>query len=207
MASASPRVTKRRGETRARLLAAAMEVFAEMGFGRASVEDVCTRAGYTRGAFYSNFVSLDELFLEMWRQRTEAAHAAAAAAVDAAFEDPVGSLEDGVDRLLALTPVEDAWYRVQAEFTAHALRTPGLREVMAAREARIAELLVRVLTRAVEHVGRHIPDPDAFAAALIAVHEGTAIQCLVEPRSKVVRARRRALFLAVVNAYTEEADQ
>ena len=56
-----PRVTKRRAETRQRLLDAALLVFAEDGFGRVSVEDVCERAGYTRGAFYSNFSSLDEV--------------------------------------------------------------------------------------------------------------------------------------------------
>jgi len=197
------RVTKRRGETRRRLLDAALEVFAETGFGRASVEDVCSRAGYTRGAFYSNFVSLDELFLLMWQERTDAFIQAAEAAVDAAERDPVGSLEEGVDRLLDVAVVDDAWFRVQAEFTAHALRTPGLRDVMAAREQRISELLMRVLDRAVEHVGRRIPDREAFADALVAVHEGTAIQCVVEPESRVVRARRRALVLAVVHAYTE----
>lgn len=197
------RVTKRRGQTRRRLLDAAMEVFAESGFGRASVEEVCGRAGYTRGAFYSNFVSLDELFLLMWQERTDAFIEAAEAAVDAAERDPVGSLEEGVERLLDVAVVDDAWFRVQAEFTAHALRTPGLRDVMAARERRISELLMRVLDRAVEHVGRRIPDREAFADALVAVHEGTAIQCLVEPGSRVVRGRRRALFLAVVHAYTE----
>jgi AcrR family transcriptional regulator len=197
------RVTKRRGETRRRLLDAAMEVFAEAGFGRASVEDVCSRAGYTRGAFYSNFVSLDELFLLMWQERTDAFIGAAEAAVDAAERNPVGSLEEGVDRLLDVAVVDDAWFRVQAEFTAHALRTPGLRDVRAAREQRISELLMRVLDRAVEQVGRRIPDREAFADALVAVHEGTAIQCVVEPESRVVRARRRALVLAVVHAYTE----
>ena len=197
------RVTKRRGETRRRLLDAAMEVFAETGFGRASVEDVCSRAGYTRGAFYSNFVSLDELFLLMWQERTDAFIQAAEAAVDAAERDPVRSLEEGVDRLLNVAVVDDAWFRVQAEFTAHALRTPGLRDAMAAREQRISELLMRVLDRAVEHVGRRIPDREAFADALVAVHEGTAIQCVIEPESRVVRERRRALVLAVVHAYTE----
>lgn len=198
------RVTKRRGETRSRMLAAAMEVFAEQGFGRSSVEDVCTRAGYTRGAFYSNFASLDELFLAMWQERSDALIAAAEAAVAAAPERSVQTLEAGVDRLLEIAIVDDAWVRIESEFTAHALRTPGLREVMAEREARIAELLLRVLDRGLEHLGRRIVDRDAFAAALVAVHDGTAVQVLLEPRSRKVRARRRALFLTVVHAFTEE---
>src|SRR3954469_20501848 len=57
--------TRRREATRQRLLDAAAEVFAEVGLDAASVEAVCERAGFTRGAFYSNFESKDELFLEL----------------------------------------------------------------------------------------------------------------------------------------------
>jgi len=47
--------TRSRENTRARLLEAAAQVFAEAGLDGASVEAVCERAGFTRGAFYSNF--------------------------------------------------------------------------------------------------------------------------------------------------------
>ena len=55
--------TRSRENTRARLLEAAAQVFAEVGLDGASVEAVCERAGFTRGAFFSNFESKDELFL------------------------------------------------------------------------------------------------------------------------------------------------
>lgn len=58
-------VTRRRENTRARLLDAAAQVFAEVGLEGASVEAICERAGFTRGAFYSNFESKDELFLKL----------------------------------------------------------------------------------------------------------------------------------------------
>ena len=178
-------------------------MFAERGFGRTSVEDVCARAGYTRGAFYSNFGSLDELFLAMWEQRTEALLRAASDALEAAAQERVTSLEEGIDRFLAVVAVDDRWYRIEAEFTAHALRVPGLREVMAEREGRIARMLLPYLDRALAQVGRRIIDREAFAAALVAVHDGTAVQCLIEPNAALAHARRRQLFLAVVHAYTE----
>jgi AcrR family transcriptional regulator len=197
------RVTKRRAETRQRLLDAAMEAFAEEGFGRVSVEDVCARAGYTRGAFYSNFVSLDEMFLAMWEQRTQAMLRHAAEALEASAREPVASLEEGIDQLLEVAAIDEDWYRVQAEFTAHALRVPGLRGVLADREAGIAELLVPFLERALAQMGRRTVDRDAFAAALVAAHEGSALQVLLEPDNPVARERRRGLFLAVVDSYTE----
>lgn len=60
-----PPSPRSRESTRARLLDAAAEVFAEVGLGEASVERICERAGFTRGAFYSNFASKDEMFLEL----------------------------------------------------------------------------------------------------------------------------------------------
>lgn len=67
--SASP--SRSRENTRARLIAAASEVFAESGLDGASVEAICERAGFTRGAFYSNFASKEELFFGLVQQVSE----------------------------------------------------------------------------------------------------------------------------------------
>lgn len=57
-----------RDQTRQRLLDAAQSVFLSKGFVAASVEDIAELAGYTRGAFYSNFDSKSELFLHLLRR-------------------------------------------------------------------------------------------------------------------------------------------
>ncbi|MDT5193875.1 MAG: hypothetical protein QOH20_629, partial [Mycobacterium sp.] len=81
---ASPRVTKRRAETRANLMNAAFRVFADKGFGQVRIDDVCAAAGYTRGAFYSNFDSLDELFFALY---DESARLIAGQVTDAITDD------------------------------------------------------------------------------------------------------------------------
>lgn len=48
-------------KTREALLAAAMELFAEQGLAGPSLDAICARAGYTRGAFYVHFATRDEL--------------------------------------------------------------------------------------------------------------------------------------------------
>ena len=63
--------SRRREQTRARLLDAAHEVFAEVGMDAASVEMICERAGFTRGAFYSNFATKDDLCVEIMRHVAE----------------------------------------------------------------------------------------------------------------------------------------
>src|SRR6478609_130002 len=58
-------MSRRREATRQKLLDAAALVFAEVGLDAASVEAICERAGFTRGAFYSNFETKDELMLAL----------------------------------------------------------------------------------------------------------------------------------------------
>ncbi|CRK58271.1 transcriptional regulator, MerR family [Alloactinosynnema sp. L-07] len=198
--SETKRVTKRRTQTRQRLLDAALTVFAEQGFGASTVEQVCDRAGYTRGAFYSNFVSLDELFLAMWEQRS----AEMLADLRATLVETPPTLEAAIEQLLAAIPVDDEWYRVTAEFTAHALRNPALKRVMAAREDAILETIMPILEPALATAGRVVPDRRAFGLALVAVHDGTATQCLMDPDDESIRAARHRLFATVVRAYSEE---
>ena len=68
-------ITKRRPITITALLDAAMELFAEQGYGATSIPDICARAGLTKGAFYSNFANKDALFLALldrsWERRAE----------------------------------------------------------------------------------------------------------------------------------------
>ncbi|QBS45235.1 TetR/AcrR family transcriptional regulator [Nocardia sp. CS682] len=203
--TSATRVTRRRAETRERLLTAAYEAFAEEGFGKATVERVCERAGFTRGAFYSNFGSLDELFLAMWEQRS----AAMLAGVQRLLDDiPVGGTDvrTSIEQLERAVPIDEGWYRITAEFTTHALRNPELRRVMAAREEAIVGALMPTVVAGLAKIGRTVPDPEALGQALVAVHDGTSVQVLMEPRSRVVRRRRTDLFYHVVLAYSTETE-
>lgn len=57
-----------REQTRERLLEAAHAVFMQKGFPLTSVEDISAAAGYSRGAFYSNFDDKTALFFELLRR-------------------------------------------------------------------------------------------------------------------------------------------
>ncbi|WP_207850240.1 helix-turn-helix domain-containing protein, partial [Pseudomonas sp. 21_B] len=61
--------------TRERLLSAAHAIFTKKGYVAASVEDIASAAGYTRGAFYSNFRSKAELLIELLKRDHEEAEA------------------------------------------------------------------------------------------------------------------------------------
>ncbi|MFB7719092.1 TetR/AcrR family transcriptional regulator [Nocardia sp. NPDC056100] len=206
-APAAKRVTKRRAETRQRMLQAAYEVFAEQGFGRTRLEQICERAGYTRGAFYSQFTSMDELFLTMWAERSTQMLADVTAVLD---QDPITDLREVrqvVDHFLAAIPLDDKWFRISLEFTAHALRNPDLRKIMVAREAAISSALLPVVETLLSRIGRTITDHEALGQALIAVQDGTMTQCLMEPANPVNIERRADLFLRVVLSFSIERQQ
>lgn len=54
-----------RALTRVKLLASAREVVAREGYESASVERIAEEAGFSKGAFYSNFSSKEEIILEL----------------------------------------------------------------------------------------------------------------------------------------------
>lgn len=60
-----------RDDTRDKLFEAAARVFEQHGIGGASIETIAAAAGFSRGAFYSNFTSKDELIIAMLEDHVE----------------------------------------------------------------------------------------------------------------------------------------
>jgi AcrR family transcriptional regulator len=60
------------GERRANLFDAAMAVFAELGYDRATLSDVVDRIGVSKGCLYHHFESKEQLFLALLRDRVDA---------------------------------------------------------------------------------------------------------------------------------------
>ena len=76
-------------ERRATILDAALDVFTDYGFRRASLEDIAHRAGISRTGLYHHFSSKEQIFHAMVERCHELTHALAVAALnsDAPLED------------------------------------------------------------------------------------------------------------------------
>ncbi|WP_432537948.1 TetR/AcrR family transcriptional regulator [Kineococcus arenarius] len=170
-----PRTTRRREQTRTRLLAAALELLAEQGLARSSVEGVCERAGFTRGAFYSNFTSMDEVVAALYAQRAGRvlehvrSHLSPA---DGATDGPT-ALPDLVARVLDLLPVDRQWLAVRAEFSAQALRNPAAERVLTGAREELLAQLAPLLSEGLTRTGRvGTTGGGELARAVLAAHEG-----------------------------------
>ncbi|MFC7307238.1 TetR/AcrR family transcriptional regulator [Streptomyces monticola] len=173
--------TKRRPQTLARLLDAALEVFADEGFRGARIEDICDRAGYTRGAFYSNFRTKDELFFALFDRHADRV-LGRLERLGADFADGEMTLERITELLAHVEPDERTWYLVTMEFTLYAIRDPQVARMLAEHDARLRAEAVRLIGGLLERAGlRPDMDLEAFVRALIALREGGLAQSYVEP--------------------------
>lgn len=184
---------EKRAETRTRLLDAGERVFVRRGLQGSSVEEIAAEAGFTRGAFYSNFSSKDDLVVELSRRHSEAlvdrirrASKREHASADEVLRDVFAALaDDSRERWLVLT----------TEFTLHAIRDADARRTWAAQQRRVRDELVSVVDEAVSRQGLTLPIPtDLFVRAAIALAQGSMTQRLVEPRSLAVGGLERTVL-------------
>jgi AcrR family transcriptional regulator len=174
------RIRPTRDETRQRLFDAAALVFESQGIGAASIEAIAEAAGFTRGAFYSNFASKDELIIAMLSYHADrsarrnlellARHRDPVdfvAALRAADPDP----EDPVDRS-PLLQMEMILYVARAEEY-----RPELAKRLQERRAVIAQIVAA--TNQARGPDGYV-DP-AVADMLLALEDGYRLHRLIDP--------------------------
>jgi AcrR family transcriptional regulator len=184
------------------LLSAAYQVFYEQGFQAATVESICTRAGFTRGAFYSNFSSTDELFLELWDQQAARVVEGARTLISLLAEIPQ-PLEIAQAALVDLELIEPRWFVLNTEFFLYSLRHPKVAKELSRHRKRLRRELGEVLTVLLRAEQRELPagvDLEMFTRMIIAAHEGSQHQSLVGGHELRPGQLQRAMLTLLVTA-------
>jgi AcrR family transcriptional regulator len=165
--------------TRRKLLAAAENLFARDGFEATRLEDIASVAGYTRGAFYANFKSKEDIFfalLELWVSR----RIAEVTALLSLHESPAQRLralrehyaQIAKDRRLAL---------LSLEFKLFAIRHPEAHARLRTRQRRYRASGADLLRRVASSMGRSLPiSGTAAAAGLNALSNALLLEHLVD---------------------------
>src|SRR5471030_2601750 len=182
-----------RDDTRDKLFEAAARVFEEQGIGGASVEAVTAAAGFTRGAFYSNFKSKDELIIAMLEDHVEqsvrrslgllATHKNLADYIDAlktmdrSKQDPLGRSP--------LLHMEMILFVARAE-----KRRPDLAKRLRARRKLIAD----IVEATVKNNGKSGSlNPSWTGAILLALEDGFRLHRLIDPETTPADSFLRAI--------------
>jgi AcrR family transcriptional regulator len=111
---------ERREQTRQELISAAEACFVTRGFHATSVDQVAERAGYTKGAVYSNFAAKEDLFFAVYQRRVE--HALTEVAPGLRQAGPEPALDWLATGAIERRDRDDGWLAVFIEFWAHVLR-------------------------------------------------------------------------------------
>jgi AcrR family transcriptional regulator len=158
-------------QTRQALLNAAVEVFGEHGLHGATLDDVASRAGLTKGAVYSNFGSKEELFLECFTTSFNRRRPTADKLNQLILD---GDL-DGASRVYQQiwADADTAQWLLGIEFLLWAKRVPRIR-------AMTTEFLDQATTATVEDVravsnGMERPDLRSMVIALAALDLGLGL--------------------------------
>jgi AcrR family transcriptional regulator len=160
------RPLRRRVHTREILLTSAEQLFIERGYAQVSVSDICSAAGFTRGAFYSNFADKDDLVLALFDQHAgERLDRLQAMLADASTRNAA----EWAQSLLGVTPEDRGWILLFLEFRLLAPRHPELATKLDHHDEAVTAALADIL--------RHQPWAHRFptselAKFLLAAREG-----------------------------------
>ncbi|MER5856814.1 TetR/AcrR family transcriptional regulator [Streptomyces sp900105245] len=198
MEETAKRFTRRRVRTRARLLDAAFEVFAVKGFGRVSIEEICEAAGYSRGAFYSNFATLDELFFALYRERADLIASQVAEAL--AQDGPDLDVPASVDRVTEVLLLDVDWLLVKTDFLVHAARDAEVARALLDHRTRLREAIADRLRRARGHTALPavLGGVDGAAHAVVAAYDGVTTQLLLDKDVETARGWLKQLLTALL---------
>jgi AcrR family transcriptional regulator len=176
----APVPRQRAGSTRARLIQSAEKVFARDGFEAAKLEEIAADAGYTRGAFYANFDSKEDLFLALLEREISSRIAALEREMDKA-RHPEAKLNAMREFFLSKT-LDRRWCMLALEFKLFAVRHPEVRQRLAAMHRRFVAPRVGFLEEVMTALGRELPaSAYATGVAMAALGNSLTLEHMLDP--------------------------
>lgn len=160
-------------ETKRKLLNAALRVFARDGFERSRLEDIAAEAGHTRGAFYANFATKEDLFIALLEQQ------AAKRVVE--ISSLLSAKQSSQQRLSAMRHFylnhsrDRKWAMLTLEFKLYALRHTKYRAKLAAAHQRIRESFHLELMNCLQPPSNMSPQTEKHSKILLEIVWGGLI--------------------------------
>ena len=182
-----------RDDTRDKLFEAAARMFEEQGIGGASIEAIAAAAGFTRGAFYSNFKSKDELIIAMLEDHVEQSIRRNLDLLDrhkklADFIDALKNMDRSRQDPLGRSPLlhmEMILFVARAE-----KRRPDLAKRLRARRKLITDIVETTL----KNSGRNgALNPTWTGAIVLALEDGFRLHRLIDPETTPADSFLRAI--------------
>ncbi len=163
-----------RERTAQRLVDAAERLIARRGLDATSVEDIAEAAGFSRGAFYSNFRSKEDLFFEVLRRDQERTNARFARALDETL--PLEQVQARIREIYAALYDDGDSFMTWTEGRMLSARDARFRARLADLIAQRRDFVVRLIEYLYRRAGATASLPlEALAMGLISLTEGVRL--------------------------------
>ena len=175
-------------------------MFARSGFHGASVEEIASEAGFSTGALYSNFDGKEDLFLVLMEREIDL-HAREIAEAVSERTSVSARAAGGARRWMSTIEREPELVLLFMEFWAYGVRDPHVRPQVAARFARVREMLTELIADGMREFGLELELPaQDLAIAIDALADGIARQKLADPDAVPDDLLGRMISLLVAGA-------
>lgn len=170
-------------ESRAAIVQAASELFAEQGFAHTAVSAIAKRAGISQGLMYNYFASKDDLLVAIFEKGWQDVQSSFLVSARAGVEKP--SLFDFIENACLLTLRHQSFWRLM-----HSLRAqPATLARLGGRVQEFERLILsqlEVFCAASEPVSSHVSvdikhNPQAEARLLFALIDGICMHLVQQP--------------------------
>jgi AcrR family transcriptional regulator len=173
---------RRRQQTREYLLRAAAQVFAERGFHEATIDEVASAAGFTKGAVYSNFKNKEDLFLALLEDAYAKDTAAIKETLGASDVPPEARLGDFVQMMRSEMEYVPNLGALYLEFHLYALRNPSARERMNELERADVRAIAEIIESERTQREIEIDEPvERTARIIVALFRGISMMRTSDP--------------------------
>jgi len=186
--------------TRSRFIQAAEKIFARDGFEAAKLEEIAVGAGYTRGAFYANFGSKEDLFLAMLEKE-----------ITRRIENlrrHVGKYDQPEEKLRALRDfwlemcLDRRWSLLALEFKLIAVRHPEVKARLTAMHRRLVSSGIDIMQEIVDALGRKLPaSVHAIGVSFFALSSALNLEHMLD-RTVMPEESVRKILLTFFDAVT-----
>ncbi len=184
--------------TRARFLQSAEKIFARDGFDAAKLEEIAAEAGYTRGAFYANFESKEDLFLALLEREISSRIANLRKHI-ARYENPSDKLNALRDFWLDMC-LDRRWSLLALEFKLFAVRHPEVKTRLVAMHRRLVSSGVELMQEITDALGRKLPvSARAVGIAFFVLSSGLTMEHMLD-RTVMSEETVRTLLLTFFDA-------
>jgi AcrR family transcriptional regulator len=172
-----PRLNREESQARTRnlLIEAARSEIVKKGFALASVRDIADAAGFSQGAFYSNFPDKEAILMELVQRHQSEERAKIEAALNAAQGNAATAMA-AIEKWAATINADAGFAVLAIELQLQAMRSPAFAQNYNDLNRKHRRALGVLIARLFELLGKKAPaDPAEIATGFIALGRGMAL--------------------------------